>query len=67
MNNDWDFVTRLSYYGKVSNLDSVVVSIRRHSDNISASHKVIENEESLSVLLRQKLIEKKISTLQLKR
>jgi glycosyltransferase involved in cell wall biosynthesis len=60
MNNDWDFISKLSHFGKVSNLASVEVGIRRHSDNVSASYKVVEERESLSVILRKDLIENKL-------
>lgn len=60
MNNDWDFISRLSHFGKVSNLPTVEVGIRRHADNVSASYKVTEEKDSLSVILRKELIENKL-------
>ena len=60
MNNDWDFITRLSYFGKVSNLKSVEVRVRRHSNNVSASYNVKEEKSSLSVMLRKELIQNKL-------
>ncbi|BBP02890.1 hypothetical protein TPL01_13810 [Sulfuriferula plumbiphila] len=58
LNNDWDFVNRLSQHGAFSNLPSVQVHIRRHADNATRADRVIEDRDSTSVAIRRQRVER---------
>lgn len=58
LNNDWDFVNRLSQHGAFANLSSVQVHIRRHADNATRADRVIEDRDSTSVAIRHQLVER---------